>query len=180
MDNAIEANRKVDKERYIKVTAKSTGGLFYLEIANPMKGQLLREDDKILIEETIVGREIEVAVLEEKGIYTVSECAEIDAGAEFYDYEAKYISNTSSYYIPARLPDDIRAEVRRRAELIFRTLECNTLSRVDFFVCDNGDIVFNEINTLPGFTSISMYPKLMMHAGLKYSELIDRLVHALL
>ncbi len=137
-----------------------------------------REDTKVLIEETIVGREIEVAVLEERGTYTVSDCAEIDAGAEFYDYEAKYISDTSTFYIPARLPEKTRREVRRQAEIIFRALDCSTLSRVDFFVREDGEIIFNEINTIPGFTPISMYPKLMMHAGMTYSELIDRLVDA--
>ncbi len=136
------------------------------------------EDEKVLIEEAIVGREIEVAVLEEHGKYTVSDCAEIDAGAEFYDYEAKYVTDTSTFYIPARLPETIRQEVRRQAEIIFRALDCRMLSRVDFFVCENGEIVFNEINTIPGFTPISMYPKLMMHAGMTYPELIDRLVDA--
>lgn len=135
-----------------------------------------REDGKILVEKAIIGREIEVAVLEENGHYTVSDCAEIDAGAEFYDYDAKYINNTSSYYIPARLPESIRDEVRRQAEIIFRTLDCRTLSRVDFFVQEDGKIIFNEINTLPGFTSISMYPKLMMNLGMSFTELIDRLI----
>lgn len=139
-----------------------------------------QEDAKILVEETIVGREIEVAVLEENGHYTVSDCAEIDSGADFYDYEAKYISNTSRYYIPARLSESLRNEVRRQAEIIFRTLECRTLSRVDFFVQEDGGIVFNEINTLPGFTSISMYPKLMMATGLSFAQLIDRLIAAVL
>lgn len=136
------------------------------------------EDEKVLIEETIVGREIEVAVLEEHGRYTVSDCAEIDAGVEFYDYEAKYVTDTSTFYIPARLPEALRNEVRRCAETIFRALECRTLSRVDFFVTDAGEIVFNEINTIPGFTSISMYPKLMMHTGMTYANLIDRMVDA--
>lgn len=135
-----------------------------------------REDDKVLVEEAIVGREIEVAVLEENGHYTVSDCAEIVSGAEFYDYEAKYLSDSSSFHIPARLPDAVRAEVGRAAERIFRTLECRTLSRVDFFVTEDHTIVFNEINTLPGFTSISMYPKLMMHLGMSYSDLLDRLI----
>ncbi len=139
-----------------------------------------REDAKVLIEETIVGREVEVAVLEEKGQYTVSDCAEIDAGVEFYDYNAKYVTDTSRFYIPARLPEDIRNRVRAAAKTIFCALECTTLSRVDFFVTDTGEIVFNEINTLPGFTSISMYPKLMMHTGMTYGELIDRLVQATL
>lgn len=135
-----------------------------------------REDSKVLVEEAIDGREIEVAVLNEGTAYTVSDCAEIVTGADFYDYEAKYQSSASGYHIPARLPEDVRDQVRRCAETIFRVLDCRGLSRVDFFVNDRGDIVFNEINTLPGFTSISMYPKLMMHTGMTYSELIDRLV----
>lgn len=135
-----------------------------------------REDSKVLVEEAIDGREIEVAVLNEGTAYTVSDCAEIVTGADFYDYEAKYQSSASGYHIPARLPEDVRQQVRRCAETIFRVLDCRGLSRVDFFVNDRGDIVFNEINTLPGFTDISMYPKLMMHTGLTYSELIDRLV----
>ena len=101
---------------------------------------------------------------------------EVLAANEFYDYEAKYQSSASGYHIPARLPEDVRQQVRRFAEMIFRALDCRGLSRVDFFVNDRGDIVFNEINTLPGFTSISMYPKLMMHTGMTYAELIDRLV----
>ena len=137
-----------------------------------------REDSKVLVEEAIDGREIEVAVLEENGHYTVSDCAEIDAGAEFYDYDAKYVSDTSTFYIPARLPEETRRKVRACAEQIFKALDCRTLARVDFFVTADGDIIFNEINTLPGFTSISMYPKLMMHTGMTYAELIDRLVRA--
>lgn len=135
-----------------------------------------REDSKVLVEEAIDGREIEVAVLNEGNAYTVSDCAEIVTGADFYDYEAKYQSSASGYHIPARLPEDVRNQVRSWAEIIFRALDCRGLSRVDFFVNDRGDIVFNEINTLPGFTSISMYPKLMMHTGMTYAELIDRLV----
>jgi len=136
-----------------------------------------REDSKILIEEAIVGQEIETAVFEDGGAYTVSECAEIVvAGAEFYDYEAKYISDSSVFHIPARIPAAVREEVRRSAESIFRALECRTLARVDFFVRADGTVVFNEINNLPGFTSISMYPKLMMRTGMSYGELIDRLI----
>ena len=135
-----------------------------------------REDSKVLVEEAIDGREIEVAVLNEGNAYTVSDCAEIVTGADFYDYEAKYQSSASGYHIPARLPEDVRQQVRRFAEIIFRALDCRGLSRVDFFVNDRGDIVFNEINTLPGFTNISMYPKLMMHTGMSYPELVDRLV----
>ena len=141
----------------------------------------LAEDSKVVIEEMIKGCEIEVAVLEENGKYTVSYPAEIDVGSsDFYDYETKYVSDASSYYIPARLPDEKTAEVRGKAERIFRALDCRGFSRVDFFFTPEGEFVFNEINTIPGFTPISMYPKLMIHSGISYSELIDRLIKSAL
>ena len=133
-------------------------------------------DSKLLIEKSIVGREIEVAVLEENGKLTVSAPAEIDPGAEFYDYDAKYNTDTSSFYIPARVSDAEAEDVRNIAARIFTILGCSGLSRVDFFILPDGKFVFNEINTLPGFTPISMYPKLMQHAGLSYTELITRLI----
>lgn len=136
-----------------------------------------REDTKVLLEETVVGCEIEVAVLEENGRYTVSCPAEIDVGSsDFYDYETKYVSDASSYYIPARLSEEKQNEVRAYAQRIFRALDCRGISRVDFFYTPDGEFVFNEINTIPGFTPISMYPKLMIHGGIPYSELIDRLI----
>lgn len=135
------------------------------------------EDSKILIEERICGKEIEVAVLEECGKYTVSVPAEIDVGSsEFYDYETKYVSDESSFYIPARVSGEIIKEVRKNAEKIFRILECRGLSRVDFFLTEKNELIFNEINTMPGFTPISMYPKLMEYEGITYAELIDRLI----
>lgn len=137
----------------------------------------LREDAKVLVEEAITGVEVEVAVLEENGRYTVAHPAEIDSGsAEFYDYEAKYISDASSYYLPARLSEEKMNEVRGYAETIFKALECRGLSRVDFFYTPDGEFVFNEINTLPGFTPISMYPKMMINEGISYGELVDRLI----
>lgn len=135
------------------------------------------EDTKVLIEEAIVGREMEVAVLEENGKYTVAGPAEIDAGSsEFYDYETKYISDVSKYYLPARISDEKQAEIRAKALEIFKALDCRGFSRVDFFYKNNGEIVFNEINTLPGFTPISMYPKMMVSAGISYAETIDRII----
>lgn len=141
----------------------------------------LREDSKVIIEEMITGVEMEVAVLEERGNYTVSVPAEIDVGgSDFYDYETKYVSDVSSYYIPARLTPEKTELIRRNAERIFRQLDCRGFSRVDFFFTPEGEFVFNEINTIPGFTPISMYPKLMIHSGISYSELIDRLISSAL
>lgn len=134
------------------------------------------EDSKILCEKCIIGKEVEVAVLRDAdGTITVSQCGEIDPGSEFYDYDTKYKSDTASYFIPARISEEIAENVRATAEIIFRLLDCRGLSRVDFFVNDEG-FVFNEINTLPGCTPISMYPKMMEHSGVGFSELITRLV----
>ncbi|MBE6597944.1 MAG: D-alanine--D-alanine ligase [Ruminococcaceae bacterium] len=139
------------------------------------------EGEKIMIEECITGSEIELAVLEEKGQYTVSQPAEIDlGGSEFYDYDTKYVSDASSFFIPARLSAADSEKARTYALEIFKALECRGLSRVDFFHTPDGRIVFNEINTIPGFTPISMYPRLMIHSGISYSELITRLLNGAL
>lgn len=137
-----------------------------------------REDDKLLIERAVRGREIEVAVLEEHGAYTVAIPAEIDlGGSEFYDYDTKYVSDCSSFYLPARLTEAETAEVRRMALEVFRALGCRVFARVDFFI-EDGRFIFNEINTIPGFTPISMYPKMMIHYGIPYAALIDRMIAA--
>ena len=133
-------------------------------------------DKKILVEEFIRGREIEVAVMGNDNP-VASICGEIDSGAEFYDYDAKYVTDTSTAYIPARLPDDVEEVVREAAIKVYRAVGCQGLSRVDFFVTfDENRVVFNEINTIPGFTSISMYPKLFAASGIPYPELIDALL----
>ena len=106
-----------------------------------------------------------------------SVCGEIDSGAEFYDYEAKYVTDTSTAYIPARISEQAEEAVREAAVKIYSAIGCQGLSRVDFFVTyEDERVVFNEINTLPGFTSISMYPKLFAASGIPYSRLIDELI----
>ena len=133
-------------------------------------------DKKILVEEFIHGREIEVAVLgNDEPVASI--CGEIDSGADFYDYDAKYITDTSTAYIPARIPEDVQQTVRELAVKVYSAIGCQGLSRVDFFVTYEGNrVVFNEINTLPGFTSISMYPKLFAASGIPYSQLINKLL----
>ena len=133
-------------------------------------------DEKILVEEYIQGKEIEVAVMGNSSP-VASICGEIDSGAEFYDYEAKYVTDTSRAYIPARIADDVEEAVRDAAVKVYSAIGCQGLSRVDFFVTDKEQkVVFNEINTIPGFTSISMYPKLFAASGIPYSQLIDELL----
>ena len=133
-------------------------------------------DTKILVEEFIHGREVEVAVMGNESP-VASVCGEIDSGADFYDYDAKYVTDTSVAYIPARIPADVEEFVREEAVKIYSAIGCQGLSRVDFFVTyEDERVVFNEINTLPGFTSISMYPKLFAASGIPYGELIDQLL----
>ncbi|MBR5818346.1 MAG: D-alanine--D-alanine ligase, partial [Clostridia bacterium] len=148
------------------------------EFENAFLGAL-RYDDKVLVEEYIKGSEIEVAVLDTKnnGVRKTiaSYPGELVPGSDFYDYDTKYINDTATYHIPARISDGDTEKIRDLAIKIFRALDCRGLARVDFFVGDGG-IVFNEINTLPGFTKISMYPKLMAHFGTDYPTLIDKLI----
>jgi len=133
-------------------------------------------DEKILVEEFISGREVEVAVMGNANP-VASECGEIDSGADFYDYDAKYVTDTSVAYIPARIPEDVAEKVREEAVRIYSAIGCQGLSRVDFFVTYEGnEVIFNEINTLPGFTSISMYPKLFAASGIPSNQLIDHLL----
>jgi D-alanine-D-alanine ligase len=128
------------------------------------------------VDEFIRGREVEVAVLG-NNTPVASVPGEIDAGAEFYDYDTKYITNTSRLYIPARISEAAAEQVRQDAVAIYQAMGCQGLARVDFFVTYDGEqVVFNEINTMPGFTSISMYPKLFGASGTPYGELIAKLL----
>jgi D-alanine-D-alanine ligase len=133
------------------------------------------EDHKIIIEEAIIGRELEVAVLGNRKPQA-SKVGEIIASNEFYDYEAKYINELSRTEIVSDLAEDKLKEIQRAAVAIYETMGCRGLSRVDFFLEEDGTVVFNEINTMPGFTKISMYPKLWEASGIDYPDLIDRII----
>lgn len=133
-------------------------------------------DTKIILEEFIKGREIECSVLgNEKPIVSIP--GEVIPSHEFYSYDAKYIDEHGAVLeIPAKISDQITKQVHDLAVKTFQTLLCEGLGRVDFFLKDNGEIIVNEINTIPGFTKISMYPKLWEASGISYTELIDRLI----
>ena len=132
-------------------------------------------DKKVIVEEFIKGRELECAVLGTDNPFA-SEVGEILSCNDFYDYDAKYILGTSGLNIPANIPKEASLEIRETAVKAFKALGCFGLSRVDFFLADNGKVYLNELNTMPGFTSISMYPKLMENLGIPYGELLDRLI----
>ena len=135
-----------------------------------------RYDRKIVVERAVVGREIEVSILgNENPIASLP--GEVITGHEFYDYEDKYIDNTSRTEVPAKLPARTIGRIQRDAIRAFKAIDGSGLARVDFFVeRGTGRVILNEINTMPGFTSISMYPKLWEASGISYSELIDRLI----
>lgn len=133
-------------------------------------------DRKILIEEGINGREVECAVLGNEDV--ISSCVgEIKAADEFYSYDAKYNNQESKTLIPADIPEEKSEEIQKLAIKAFKAIDGKGLSRVDFFIENETEKVYiNEINTLPGFTSISMYPKLFGQIGIGYTELLDKLI----
>jgi len=135
-----------------------------------------RYDSKVVIEEFIEGREIECSVLGNNDP-VASVPGEVIAKHEFYSYEAKYIDDDgATLVIPAKLSQQTADRVKELAIITFKTLSCEGLARVDFFVKKDGEVIVNEINTIPGFTSISMYPMLWKASGISYTELIDRLI----
>ena len=137
----------------------------------------LKEDRKAIVEEFIDGREVENAVLGNENPVASTVCGEITPLVEFYTYEAKYQDASTELQLPAKISDELNEEIRRTAEKAYRAIGCEGLSRVDFFVKRDGSgIILNEINTLPGFTSISMYPKLREASGESYPVLLDRLM----
>ena len=134
-------------------------------------------DKKIIIEEGIVGKEVECAVFGNEEV-TSSCIGEIKPAEDFYTFDAKYKNQESKVLIPANISEEISEQIRKLAIKAFKAIDGKGLSRVDFFVNEEKNEIFiNEINTLPGFTTISMYPKLFEQVGLKYSDLLDKLIN---
>jgi D-alanine-D-alanine ligase len=141
-------------------------------------------DPKVLVEAAIIGREIECGVLEGEagGAPEASLLAEVRVvrDHEFYDFEAKYLDDSCEFDIPAQLPDRVTREVQEYARRTFAALDCAGLARVDFFVTPELDVYLNEINTMPGFTTTSMFPRMWAASGLEYPKLVARLVRTAL
>ncbi len=133
-------------------------------------------DSKVIVEQGIAGREIECAVLGNDDPQA-SVCGEIVLNSDFYSYDTKYIDgNAARVEVPAAIPAEINDKIRGIAIAAYQALECAGMSRVDVFLTPENDVIINEINTLPGFTNISMYPKLWQASGLGYTDLITRLI----
>jgi len=134
-------------------------------------------DKKILIEQGLVGKEVECAVLGNEEV-EASCIGEIKPAEDFYTFDAKYKNQESKTLIPAELPEEMSEEIRKLAVKAFKSIDGKGLSRVDFFAnVETNEIYINEINTLPGFTTISMYPKLFEQVGVKYSDLLDKVIN---
>ena len=138
-----------------------------------------RHDPKALVEHAVVGREIECAVLAgSDGSPEASTPAEVrvTGGQDFYDFEAKYLTDATEFDIPPDMPSDVLDEIRTIAVRAFVALDCEGLARVDFFVSADGDVCVNEVNTMPGFTPASMFPRMWAASGVSYPELVSRLL----
>ncbi|MEG2707998.1 MAG: ATP-grasp domain-containing protein, partial [Vagococcus sp.] len=132
-------------------------------------------DRRVIVEQGIEARELEVAILGNDEIRT-TEAGEIVKDVAFYDYESKYIDNKVELQVPATVSDELHKKMRDYAKKAYIALDGSGLSRCDFFVTANDEIFLNEVNTLPGFTPFSMYPLLWQHMGINYSDLLEELI----
>lgn len=132
-------------------------------------------DKDVIMEENIEGFEVGCAVLGTEEL-TIGEVDEIELSEGFFDYTEKYTLKTSKIYVPARISKEKAEEIKKTAETIYRALGCGCFARVDMFLTPEGEIYFNEVNTIPGFTSHSRYPNMMKAAGISFDELVNRLI----
>jgi len=163
--------------------AGSSQGITKVHAASELDAAIVearQHDPRLVIEAGIDGvREIECAVMvDAQGIARASRCAEIivRSGHEFYDFAAKYLEDAADLVVPAEIPADVEQRMRELAVVAFDALGCEGLARVDFFLLPDGSVVVNEVNTMPGFTPISMFPRMWDVSGIGYAELVDSLV----
>ena len=157
----------------------SSVGISRVETAADLDAALdlaLAHDDKVLVEELLVGQEVECSVLGLPPALTASVVGEITFAAEWYDYEAKYAAGGSALVTPAAIPAEAAARLRTTAMQAFAVCDCHGMARVDFFFTTGGRLVLNEINAIPGFTATSYYARMFEASGLAYADLLTRLV----
>jgi len=143
----------------------------------PALDKAFAHDDKLVAEAGVIGREVECAVMGNNAPIVSQTIGEIILPSDgFYDYSAKYLDDTAGLIIPADIDPDTAQHIRETAVAAYLATGCKGFSRVDFFLKPDGEIMINEINTIPGFTSISMFPKLFIQSGIEYSEIIDKLI----
>lgn len=175
----LEQSEKIGYPLFIKpVRAGSSFGITKVTERNALPQAIkaaFEHDERVLIEETISGFEVGCAVLG-KDKLTIGAVDEIELADGFFDYTEKYTLKTAKIHVPARISAAQAAAIKNTAALIFRAMNCSGFARVDLFLTSGGDIVFNEVNTIPGFTSHSRYPSMMKKCGIPFSELVERLI----
>jgi D-alanine-D-alanine ligase len=159
----------------------SSRGTFKVNQISELTGAVdlaLTFDSKVIIEQAVIGKEIECAILESDEKLTVSAVGEITISKEFefYDFQAKYLDNSMRLQVPANLPKGVEDEIKKAALIAFSAAGCEGLARIDFFYSNTGEVIINEINTMPGFTPTSVYPKLIEAEGIDYQLLITKLI----
>lgn len=175
-------SQKLGTDLFVKPSNQgSSVGISHVTSASDYKAALaeaFKYDDKVLVEETIKGTEVETAVLGNDDVIVSGVGQITNAQGSWYSYENKYNDNsTSKLQIPAALPSEIIETVRRQALKVYHATECSGLARVDSMLSSDNKVIFNELNSLPGFTNISMYPKLFEQVGISYTELITKLLN---
>ncbi|EFO67174.1 D-ala D-ala ligase N-terminal domain protein [Lactobacillus iners LactinV 09V1-c] len=175
-------SQKLGTDLFVKPANQgSSVGISHVTSASDYKAALaeaFKYDDKVLVEETIKGTEVETAVLGNDDAIVSGVGQITNAQGSWYSYENKYNDNsTSKLQIPAALPSEIIETVRRQALKVYHATECSGLARVDSMLSSDNKVIFNELNSLPGFTNISMYPKLFEQVGISYTELITKLLN---
>ena len=175
-------NNKINIPYPLIIKPANGGSSIGISIANNKKElkksikNAKKYDNKIIVEQFIECQELECAILEDKNLI-ISQVGEILSSNKFYDYNAKYENNNSKTIIPANIPNNITKQIKEMSKNIFTILELNSLARIDFFYDNkNNKIYLNEINTIPGFTEISMFPKLIMNNNISYKQLITKLL----
>ncbi|MGZ9585620.1 D-alanine--D-serine ligase VanG [Paenibacillus marinisediminis] len=180
LDHTVQDAEKLGFPLYIK-PAKSgssfgiTKAYNKLEFMNGIQAAFLH-DRKVVIEQNVSGFEVGCAVMGHSEDPIIAEVDEIELTGEFFDYEEKYSLRSSKIHLPARIDAAVADKIKDTARLIYKTLGCTGLARVDMFLTVDGRIVFNEVNTMPGFTSASRYPNMMRCSGISYPQLMNRLI----
>lgn len=160
------------------VRAGSSFGITKVERRDHLRAaveEAFSHDGEVVLEETIPGFEVGCAVMGNEAL-TVGQVDEIELSDGFFNYEEKYTLKTSSIHCPARIPPEKAVEIQEAAKRIYRALDCRVFARVDLFLTPAGEIVFNEVNTIPGFTSHSRYPNMMKAIGISFEKLVTRLI----
>lgn len=184
LKNMKKTYRQVEKIGYpvfVKPSrAGSSVGVSRVDLSKDLPNALQRAfsvSDKVLVEEKIDGQESEISLISINGRLITSTVGQIEYDSEFYDYKTKYHSANVKYIIPAKMTKKSEALIKKYAKRLFSSLEIKGFCRMDFFIKENGEVIFNEVNALPGFTGISMFPKLLMHDGYTFKDIINYILN---